>query len=158
MNIKISAGGLIVAAILTGHWYFSTPAPDKAAQVSSAATAIADVVAGQQTIPLKQTVTVEPGRFATYSWEFSKTPGRLYGSWISQGRSANIRGATDDTLVSFKLVGANNEILQNLDHPASGNFDIHITSPGRYTFWMGNTGMLRSSSRVVTIDATYKPD
>ena len=49
-------------------------------------------------------------------------------------------------------------LMGGLDKPTSGNFDIHITSPGRYTFVLDNGGIIRRSARSVEIDAMYKPD
>ena len=87
-----------------------------------------------------------------------KTPGRMCGYWTSEGKTAGIRGAQDDTLVSYALRGPNNQVLASLDHPASSNFDVHCVNPGVYTFEFNNSGLLRSSTRNVTIHLTYQAD
>jgi len=150
MKQRSIVGVFVLAGLLAAIWFF-TPARKVLSKASAAAT-------GSQPIPVKETMTVEPGKIQTFGCEFPNTPGRLYGTFHVAGSSAKIKGATDDTLIAFKLIGPNNETLQKLDKPTSGNFDIHITSPGRYTFVLDNGGIIRRSARSVEIDAMYKPD
>jgi hypothetical protein len=86
------------------------------------------------------------------------TPGLLQGRWNSSGASGGIRGAQDDTLVSFELRGPDNALLQRLDHPLTGNFSIRYETAGIYTFTFNNAGFVRSTARTVTIEGTYQPD
>lgn len=159
MKIKTSTG-VVILVVFAGFafWAFMPSAGGTSAPLSAATGALVNAVKGPQPIRIKETIRIEAGKGKSLSFEFPKTPGRLYGHWSASGVSTQIKGATDDTLVAFKLVGPNNESLQNLDHLTSGNFDIHITSPGRYTFTLDNAGILRASDRVVEIEATYKPD
>src|SRR5437660_455444 len=134
MKIKTSAGVLIIIVALFVFWYLLMPNRDKGTHLSGAVAAVNNAIHGPQPIPVKDSATVEAGKGRTCSYEFPKTPGRLFGHWSSKGKSAQIRGATDDTIVAFQLIGPNNNILHNLDHATGGNFDIRIDSPGRYTF------------------------
>lgn len=87
-----------------------------------------------------------------------RTPGRLTGTWLSQGKSANVDGAIDDTVGSFTLRDPSNNILQQqLDSPVSGNFDFRYAG-GVYVLEFNNGGIFRSSARVVTVTGTYQPD
>lgn len=112
-------------------------------------------------LPVRHSDTVKPNFVHTYTLDISAdhVPGTLSGSWDCKGKSAGIKGAIDDTLIAFRLKGANNEVLQQMpDHPRSGNFSLRVTRPGRYTFEFDNGGILRATPRQVSIDGTYQPD
>ena len=141
---------LIFAGILGGWWFVSrrtgAPGPREIIQA--------------RPIPIKDTVDVEAGHSVKYTFTVpaGKAPGLLQGHWSAQGKSANIKGATDDTLVGFTLRGPDNNVIQSLDHPTSGNFSSRCGAAGAYTFEFSNAGIIRSSSRRVTIDGSYQPD
>ena len=97
------------------------------------------------------------GMVWTLSFKPDKTPGRLTGHWASFGKAHNIKGATDDTLVAFEIKGSDNRILQKLDYPTDGNFDIKY-SGGDITFVFDNQGIVRNSDRDVTLTGSYQPD
>ncbi|HET6250157.1 MAG TPA: hypothetical protein VFE47_20875 [Tepidisphaeraceae bacterium] len=126
--------------------YGVTAQEAKATRADSATAAIAD----------KQTITVPAGRVFDLPLSFpaERTPGRIRGHWTSQGKSAGIAGAKDDTLVKFTIRGSNNAVLQRLDHPVSGNFDIRYAG-GTFTLTFDNSGIVRSSGRVVSVEWTY---
>lgn len=145
-------GTLIVCGLIVGSWWFV-----------SRKTIIASPLAtlSATPIPIKQTLKIEPNYIQpwTFAAPAGKVPGRLWGRWSCQGKSAGLRGAHDDSLVSFKLVGPDNKVIsQQPKHPWEGNFDVRIDSPGVYTFEFNNGGIIRSSARVVKVDATYQPD
>jgi hypothetical protein len=110
-------------------------------------------------IPIHQTFTVP----VDHEYQLTlpppgvKIPGWLRGHWTVQGASAGIKNATDDTLASFTLTGANNQILERQTRPISGNFNIRCNG-GQVTMTFNNTGLLRLSARVVTLDGSYQPD
>ncbi len=108
---------------------------------------------GKQTVQINDTIDIPANKVGTFKVE-AKKASMLVGNWTSKGSTANVKGATDDTLVDFRLLGPNNEVLQKLDHPIEGNFSIDITKPGIYTFEFNNTGIVRSSGRNVTIKGT----
>ena len=110
-------------------------------------------------VPIHQTFTVESNQQYQLTLPSPQLePARwLRGHWTVEGKSANIKGATDDTLVSFTLTGPNSETLERQDHPMSGNFAIRCLG-GEYSMTFNNTGILRSSNRMVTVDGTYQPD
>jgi hypothetical protein len=109
--------------------------------------------------PIKQTFTVPRFRECqvTLAYPQVMSPGWVRGRWVAQGASDSIKGATDDTLVSFTVTGPNNEVIQHLDHPASGNFAFRYQG-GQYTLTFSNAGVIRLSDRTVTLDGTYQPD
>jgi hypothetical protein len=111
-------------------------------------------------ISYNATLRIEPMYVSEWPVEIplSKTPGRLYGSWHSRGKSAGISGASDDTLIGYELRGPNNAIIATTDHPTSGNFDVRYETPGVYRFVFKNSGLIRSSAREVIINATYQQD
>lgn len=148
-KVSTSAGAVIIAGLALCVWWYGTHGGNNAVRAA---------VKGPQPIKIKQKMTVEAGKGQQLSYEFPKTPGRLYGHWSSKGISAQIKGANDDTLVAFQLIGPNNDKLQDLGKATGGNFDIRINSPGRYTFVFDNQGIIRSSARVAEIEATYQPD
>lgn len=143
---------LIICGLIVGGWWVLSR---KTIMASPLATLTAATP-----VPIKQAIRVEPNRVMT--WPISapdgKFPGRLYGHWTCRGKAAGIQGAHDDSLVAFKLVGPDNRIIQQSNHPFEGNFDLHVTGPGVYTFEFSNAGLLRSSARVIEFDGTYQPD
>jgi hypothetical protein len=110
-------------------------------------------------ITIEKSLTVLPGQEyqLTLSFPQAKTPGWLRGRWSVKGASANVKGAADDSLVGFTLISPDNRTLQRLDHPLSGNFNVRYEG-GSYTFIFDNSGIIRSSSRLVTLEGTYQPD
>jgi hypothetical protein len=148
-------GTLVICAVIVGGWWFAS----RKTSIASPAAALKAAVSAEP-IPVKRTIRIEPNH--VQEWPFSppggKVPGRLYGHWSCQGKTAGIAGAHDDSLVSFKLVGPDNKTIQELDHPTDGNFDIRFDSPGIYTFEFNNGGIVRSSARVVEFEGTYQPD
>lgn len=111
--------------------------------------------------PVRSSDSVKPNFIGTYTLDFrtDQVPGMLTGSWRSQGKTAGIKGAMDDTLIAFRLKGPNNEVLQQQqDHPTSGNFSVRVMRAGRYTFEFDNSGLIRSTSRQYSLDGTYQPD
>jgi len=111
-------------------------------------------------IPLQKTLKVEPGQSVSHTFAVpsDKLPGRLQGHWTCKGSSAGIKGAKDDTLVAAQLRGPDNKVMQEYDHPTAGNFSIRITAPGIYTFTFDNSGLVRSTPRMVEIEGAYQPD
>jgi hypothetical protein len=111
-------------------------------------------------IPVKDNIDVPAGKLM--NWTFStpdgRTPGLLQGTWHCSGASAGISGAQDDTLVGFTLRGPDDKVLEQLDHPISGNFSLRFEAPGKCTFVFDNGGIIRSSMRKVRIEGTYHPD
>jgi hypothetical protein len=81
----------------------------------------------------------------------------LHGHWTCRGVSAEVGGATDDTLVRFVLRGPDDKIIETRDHPTSGNFSVNYDEPGTYTFVFDNSGIVRSSSREVEFEGTFDP-
>jgi len=154
---KASIGLGIIGGVALGVWFCIAPR-GATLSVPNVASAVMQAVSGPLKQSIHESVTIQAGRAYTLSYEFPRTPGRLYGSWGCRGSSAGIRNATDDTLVAFKLIGPNDEILQRVDYQAEGNFDIRINSPGRYTFVLDNGGIVRMSPRVAQIDAMYESD
>lgn len=149
-------GTLIVCGLILGGWWFVSRKTIIASPLATLQSAVSTAP-----IPIKHTIKIEPNYIQTWTFSAvaSKVPGRLYGHWSCQGKSAGIRGAHNDTLVSFKLVGPDNRVIvQEPKHPVEGNFDVRIDSPGVYTFEFNNGGIIRSSARVVKVDATYQPD
>ena len=110
--------------------------------------------------PVKDEFTVKRGRQMEYTFKTpaGKAPGHLHGHWTARGKSADIDGATDDTLVKFTLRGPDDKVIEKLDHPTSGNFDVHFTEAGACTFVFDNSGIVRSSGRVVIFDGVYDQD
>jgi len=143
---------VVVAAAIFGAWYFigrksiAVPTPKQFLSASP--------------VPINQTVTIASGK--EIDWTFSapagKTPGVFQGHWTCRGKSADIKGATDDTLVAFKLLDPNNKVVQHDDHAVTGNFKVHCDDSGTYTLVFDNSGIIRSSDRNVVIDASYQPD
>ena len=103
---------------------------------------------------------VPPGKLISYpvSPPLLKTPGRLFGHWVSRGSTAGIKDAQDDCLTAFELRGPDDKQIERRRHPISGNFSVRCEAPGTYTFVFYNDGPLRKSARVVEFDATYHPD
>jgi hypothetical protein len=116
-------------------------------------------VFGVPPIRITRTLIVAPGAQSDLQVSFpsSKTPGWLRGAWTVRDTTSNARGAHDDSLVGFVLTGPNGKIIQNRDHPISGNFAERYKG-GNYTFTFDNAGWVRSSSRIVTFEGTYQPD
>jgi len=144
---------VIVVAAIFGAWYFmgrkfiAVPSPK---QILTAAP-----------VPINQTTTIASGH--EFDWTFSapagKTPGVFQGHWTCSGKTAAIKGATDDTLIAFRILDPNNKIIQHDDdHPMGGNFKIDCDDSGSYTLVFDNSGIIRSSARNVVINATYQPD
>lgn len=143
---------LILLAIGVGTWYlfarkvFLIPSPGQLIAATP--------------IPVKGNFDVQAGRLV--NWTFStpegRTPGLLQGSWHCQGQSVGVSGAQDDTLVGFTLRGPDDKVLEQLDHPISGNFSLRFEAPGKCTFVFDNGGIIRSSMRKITIEGTYHPD
>ena len=106
---------------------------------------------------IDETLIVGPGYTETYRLTIPR-PGHFSGFWSSAGKSAGIAGAQDDTLVGYVLRSPDNQVLDRLDHPTSGNFDVRCTSPGIYTFEFSNAGIIRMAARKVEIHGTYQPD
>jgi hypothetical protein len=120
---------------------------------------IASIVAASP-VAVNQTFTVEPGKAYQFRFEFpaDKSPGRFHGSWTSQGKSAGLKGATDDTLVTFTIKGSDDKTLTTSNrHPVTGNFDFRYTG-GTVTLTFDNSGIIRSSARTVTLAGIYQPD
>jgi hypothetical protein len=143
---------VILAMGYAGWWYVSrrTDAIPTPAQVL-----------GTTPVKVDETFTVESNHQA--SWTFAppvgKSPGLLEGRWMCQGKSAGIHGAADDTLIAFKLLDPNNNVLQaQPDHPVQGNFSVRCDGTGNLTFIFDNTGIIRSSSRQIHLEGTYRPD
>src|SRR5437867_2107101 len=88
---------VVLGVVIVGAWW----ALSRTTRIISPSAAFAR----SRSIPVKVSMKIEAGDGETHSFEFPQTPGRLYGSWSSKGASANIKGATDDTLVAFKLIG-----------------------------------------------------
>src|SRR5882672_4642004 len=100
-------GVVILVGLALGGWWFlsrktGVPSPGS--------------VLAPSPIAYKEKLTIEAGKFMNYtiSAPNGKAPGRLYGRWMSRGSSAGVKGATDDTLVGFKLVGPDNKVLEKL--------------------------------------------
>jgi hypothetical protein len=81
----------------------------------------------------------------------------LHGHWTCKGVSAEIDGATDDTLVHFVLRGPDDKVIEQRNHPTSGNFSVNYDEPGTYTFVFDNSGIIRSSSREVEFEGRFDP-
>ncbi|HZK82463.1 MAG TPA: hypothetical protein VFC46_15380, partial [Humisphaera sp.] len=113
----------------------------------------------QAPITGKETVTIRRGKLYNLplSFEPNITPGRLTGHWESEGKSAHLRGANDDTIVAFTIRDSKNaRVVQQL-HTVSGKFDARYDG-GVYTLTFSNADLLRSSARNITIEWTYQPD
>jgi hypothetical protein len=110
-------------------------------------------------ISIKRTLTVLPGTEGRMQLSFaaSKTPGWLRGTWSVKDVSSMGKRSHDDSLVGFVMTAPNGKIIQNRDHPLSGNFAEHYTG-GTYTLTFDNANWVRSSPRVVTFEGTYLPD
>ena len=114
---------------------------------------------GASVISFEQTLRIEPNRATTFNFIAPKVPGFLYGEWKSVGKSAGIAGATDDTLIAFKIVGPDKKIIEKDNHhPVSGSFKIRIESAGQYSLIFDNSGIIRSSAREVQVTGIYRPD
>ena len=139
----------VAVVCLTCWWVLSrrSPLPSPAALLAAPA------------IPLNNTITVPAGKEykLAVSYPQDRSPGWLRGTWTVGGTSAGVRGAMDDTLVSYSLIGPDDSIIDRQDHPTSGNFSVRYTG-GVYTFMFDNGGVFRSSPRVVTIEGSYQPD
>jgi hypothetical protein len=142
---------IMVGALFVGGWWFVSR---KIAIASPAALVTASP------IPVTDRLNIEAGKGMTYSVTppQGKVPGWLSGRWTCKGKSAGIKGAHDDSLVAFKIVGPDNKVIEKLDHQGCGNFKLRFDGPGAYTFVFDNSGIIRSSARVVEIDGTYQPD
>jgi hypothetical protein len=81
----------------------------------------------------------------------------LHGHWTCTGASAEIDGAADDTLVRFVLRGPDDKVIEQRNHPTSGNFSVNYDEPGTYTFLFDNSGIIRSSSREIEFEGTFDP-
>src|SRR5260221_1034272 len=95
----LAGTGIIIAAIL-GIWWFAA----RKTAIASPAAAIKAAVTASAT-PVRETLRI-PANYNqsfTFSPAASKLPGRLYGQWTCRGKTANISGAHDDTLVSYRL-------------------------------------------------------
>jgi hypothetical protein len=154
-HVSTAAGIIIIGAMALAGWWFvsrKTGIASPAAVLKSAVTA--------EPIPVMTKLRIEAGKGMTYtvSAPGNKVPGRLYGRWTSQGKTAGIKGATDDSLVGFRLVGPDNKVVEKSDHPSAGNFNLRFDAPGNYTFEFDNAGVVRSTARVVEFDGTYQPD
>jgi hypothetical protein len=105
-------------------------------------------------------ITVEADTSEIYSFSVpaDKAPGWLQGHWDIQGKSAGIAGAHDDTLVNYVLRDPNGKVIARMDHPISGDFSINCDVPGVYKFVFNNAGIIRESSRIVTLRGTYFQD
>jgi hypothetical protein len=108
-------------------------------------------------IPFHHTLTVPANKQSelTLCFDYAKAPGYLTGHWNVQGSSANIKGATDDNLTSFKFTDPTGLVLEHHDNPTSGNFNFKYTG-GNYTMTFDNT--TASSERTVTVEGTYQPN
>jgi hypothetical protein len=142
---------LAVAALSTGAFLASHEVTAATPAVSRLADAPAPTI--------KETIQVEARKNVTHTFTApaGKIPGRLTGRFTVKGKSAGIKGAHDDKLVGFKLVGPDSKVLLKLDHPEFGNFDVKIDSPGAYTFEFDNTGIIRNSARTVELEGNYQP-
>jgi hypothetical protein len=111
-------------------------------------------------IPLDKVITISAGGAENYTINIpsNKCPGLLHGDWQSQGKSAGISGANDDSLVGFTIEGPDGSVLSRLDHPVSGNFSFRCTQAGTYTFTFDNQGIIRSSGRTVNVHPEFQPD
>lgn len=153
--MRHTTSALIVAmfAVVLGGPLCGGPAPAQVARGDSPAVAADD-------LSLTKEFRVRANR--VYELRVSKPDGKgpwhLHGHWKCQGRSADIEGATDDTLVRFALRGPDDKVVEELKHPVSGNFSIHFTEPGTYTFIFDNSGIIRSSARLITVEGTFEPD
>lgn len=141
----------VVGALFLGGWWLVSR---KTAIASPAALVTA------APIPVTDRLTIEAGKGMTYSVTppHGKVPGWFTGRWTCKGKSAGIKGAHDDSLVAFKIVGPDDKVIEKLDHQGRGNFKLRFDGPGAYTFVFDNSGIIRSSARVVEIDGTYQPD
>jgi hypothetical protein len=110
-------------------------------------------------LSVKEKIDIAARTNATYVFTApsGKFPGRFHGRWICKGKSAGITGAHDDSLVKFKLIGPDSETIETLDHPSLEDFDVTIENAGSYTFEFFNTGIIRSSARIVELEGTYQP-
>jgi hypothetical protein len=113
-------------------------------------------ILGPLPIPFRHTLTVSANKQSNLAlcFEYAKAPGSLHGHWSVQGSSANIKGATDDTVTSFKFTDPTNLVLEHHDNPTAGNFNLKYTG-GTYTMTFDNTS--NSSDRTVTVEGTYQP-
>jgi hypothetical protein len=141
----------ICAVVVLGVWWYNAP---KGAKLSlpNVAAGWVHAVNGPTKQPVKWETTVPATRVATYTYEFYK-PAHFYGSWSSLGATAGIKGAADDCLVSCELRGPDDKVLQKWGHANGGNFEVTVPAPGRYTFVLNNSGLVRNSARKVSIDA-----
>jgi hypothetical protein len=149
---KLAASLAVVAVLAVAGWWFV----GRKTAVASPATFLS-----ASPTPVKETIRVEANHVATYTLTppEGKVPGWLTGHWTCAGKSAGIDGATDDTLIGFKIIGPDNKVIDKAGHhPTSGNFKVRIDGPGAYIFAFDNSGIIRSSARVVALNGTYQPD
>ncbi len=144
---------LIIGAVVVGGFLWCAKHP------TAVNAALSGKSAERKSFPISDAITIQPGYVQTlrYSFPADKTPGKFQGYWQVEGKSGHLKGATDDTLTGFSLLGPNNDALQKLTSPTSGNFSIRYEG-GMYTFSFENSGFLRSSPRTVTFTGTYQPD
>ena len=106
----------------------------------------------------KETVTIASGD--TYSlplsFQLKATPGRLTGHWESEGKSAHIRGANDDTLVSFTIRDSKNARIESQTHAISGKFDVRMV--GVLTPWPLAIVAYCVICADLKVEWTYQPD
>jgi hypothetical protein len=151
----------VIAAVGYGGWWFVSRQSNTVPPPSQVFSSTPGQILKPPPLRVNQDFTVESRHQMT--WTFAppagKTPGLLQGRWTSQGKSAGLRGANDDTLIAFKLLGPNDNIIQQQpDHPVGGNFSVRCEGPGNLTFVFDNGGIIRSSSRQVHIEGTYQAD
>jgi hypothetical protein len=149
---RVAASLAIVAVLAVAGWWFISRKTAVASPTS---------IVAASPIPVRDTLRVEANHAMTYTLTppQGKLPGWLSGRWTCTGKSAGIKGANDDSLIGFSIVGPDNNVIEKLDrHPTSGNFKLRFDGPGAYTFTFDNSGIIRSSARVVELSGTYQPD
>jgi hypothetical protein len=155
-NAKSLKGILVTVFLLVGIivtvWFVMARA------TGAKPTPLVNAITGRTPIILDDKFTVNQNYVMNKTLNIDRVPGLLVGNFLARGKSVGIKGAQDDTLVAFHILGPNNQRLNELDHPIRGNFSIRVTSPGTYTLVFSNGGIIRSTAREVTLDGKYQPE
>jgi hypothetical protein len=155
-NAKSAKGILVTVFVLIGIivtvWFVF-------ARSTGAKTApMVNVLTGKPPIILDDKFTVNQNYVMNHKLNIERAPGMLTGNFYARGKTIGIKGAQDDTLVGFHILGPNSQKLNVLDHPVRGNFSLRVTAPGTYTLVFDNGGIIRSTPREVTLEGKYQPE
>jgi hypothetical protein len=104
---------------------------------------------------IRQEFVVPGGSVQPYTFTASG-PGTLVGRWRSSGKGT---GALDDTIQQFRLTDPSDRMLESSAVKASaGQFVVHLSERGGYTFFFDNAGLFRANARRVFLEAEFRAD